>query len=83
MKAASVYIEWKVVPVFIHLQKTNEMKRVTISPYQAGLVFKNGVYKRTLGEGKYWLMPSEKLEVYDMTKPFVACSRRHRQSGRH
>ena len=48
------------------------MKRVTISPYQAGLVFKNGVYKRTLGEGKYWLMPSEKPEVYDMTKPFVA-----------
>lgn len=48
------------------------MKRVTINAYQAGLVFKNGVYKRLLGEGKYWLMPSEKVEVYDMTKPFVA-----------
>jgi len=48
------------------------MKRVRINAYQAGLVFKNGVYNRTLGEGKYWLMPAEKLEVYDMTKPFTA-----------
>lgn len=48
------------------------MKRVTINAYQTGLVFKNGVYKRMLDEGKYWLMPSEKLEVYDMTKPFNA-----------
>jgi len=46
------------------------MKRVTINAYQVGLVFKNGVYKRMLAEGSYWLMPVETVRVYDTTVPF-------------
>ncbi|GGB12974.1 slipin family protein [Puia dinghuensis] len=47
------------------------MKRVTINAYQMGLVFKNGVYQRLLREGKYWLSFTEKVEIYDRTKPFT------------
>ena len=48
------------------------MKQVKINAYQIGLVFKNGVYKKLLNEGNYWLWFSEKVMVYDVTKPFVA-----------
>ena len=48
------------------------MKQVKINAYQIGLVFKNGVYKKLLTEGNYWLWFSEKVMVYDVTKPFVA-----------
>lgn len=37
------------------------MKRVIISAYQVGLVFKRGVYKRMLMEGTYWIGFSEDL----------------------
>lgn len=47
------------------------MKRVLISAYQVGLVFKRGEYKRMLTEGKYWLWPSENVYVYDVTQPFL------------
>ena len=48
------------------------MKRIIINTYQIGLVFKNGAYKRMLKEGAYWLMPSESVMVYDVTKQFYA-----------
>jgi regulator of protease activity HflC (stomatin/prohibitin superfamily) len=48
------------------------MKRVTINTYQIGLVFKKGVYKRMLKEGKYWLWPWESVVIYDITKQFYA-----------
>jgi regulator of protease activity HflC (stomatin/prohibitin superfamily) len=47
------------------------MKKVNINAYQIGLVFKNGVYKKMLKEGKYWLW-NEQVYVYDITKPFIA-----------
>ncbi len=47
------------------------MKRILINAYQVGLLFKNGVYQRMLKEGTYWLWPSERMEVYDVTKAFV------------
>jgi hypothetical protein len=47
------------------------MKRVVINTYQIGLVFKNGAYKRMLKEGSYWLWASEKVEIYDLTRPFT------------
>jgi regulator of protease activity HflC (stomatin/prohibitin superfamily) len=46
------------------------MKRVIISPYTAGLLLKNGVYKRMLKEGTYWLWPNEEVQVYDVTRQF-------------
>ncbi len=46
------------------------MKRIRINAYQAALVFKNGVYKKMLREGVYWLWPSEEVTRYDMTKQF-------------
>ncbi|MCW3462601.1 slipin family protein [Chitinophaga nivalis] len=46
------------------------MKRVTVNAYEAGLVFKNGVYKRMLREGHYWLF-GEDIIRYDLNKPFV------------
>lgn len=48
------------------------MKRINVNAYQAALVFENGVYKRMLKEGAYWLWPWESVKVYDVTKPFVA-----------
>lgn len=47
------------------------MKNVKINAYQIGLVFKNGVYKKMLKEGNYWLW-NEEVYVYDVTKPFAA-----------
>jgi hypothetical protein len=47
------------------------MKKITINPYQIGLVFKNGAYQRMLAEGKYWLKFKEEAMVYDVTKPFT------------
>lgn len=46
------------------------MKRVTVSPYTVGLLMKNGVYKRMLTEGTYWLWPNESVALYDVTKQF-------------
>ena len=48
------------------------MKRVKINAYQIGLVFKDGVYKEMLKEGRYWLWFNESVIVYDMTKQFYA-----------
>ncbi|HYF30272.1 MAG TPA: slipin family protein [Chitinophagaceae bacterium] len=48
------------------------MKRVLINAYQVGLVFRRGMYKRMLKEGKYWLWASDTVYVYDVTKPFYA-----------
>ena len=47
------------------------MKKVTINAYQVGLVFKKGAYARMLKEGGYWLWPTERIEIYDITKPFT------------
>lgn len=48
------------------------MRKVKINAYQKGLVFKNGVYQRMLSEGNYWLWFNEKVEVYEINKPFYA-----------
>lgn len=47
------------------------MKRVKINAYQAGLVFREGAYRRFLAEGSYWFWRGEAVEVYEMTKPFM------------
>jgi regulator of protease activity HflC (stomatin/prohibitin superfamily) len=47
------------------------MKRVMINAYQAGLVCKNGVYRRLLAEGKYWIGFGETVTVYDKALPFT------------
>jgi SPFH domain / Band 7 family len=52
--------------------KNNKMKLIKINAYQIALVFKNGVYKKMLTEGKYWLWFNENVMVYDVTKPFIA-----------
>ncbi len=46
------------------------MKHIKINAYQKGLVFKNGAYKRMLGEGSYWIW-NEDVFIFDMNKPFV------------
>ena len=48
------------------------MKKGRINAYRAALVFKNGVYKRMLKEGKYWLWFGETALVYELAKPFNA-----------
>jgi regulator of protease activity HflC (stomatin/prohibitin superfamily) len=48
------------------------MKKVKVNAYQAGLVFKNGVYQRLLKEGVYWFWGNVQVYVYDLTRPFVA-----------
>ncbi len=48
------------------------MKKVKVNAYQAGLVFKNGEYQRLLMAGTYWFWKNEVVNLYDITKPFVA-----------
>jgi len=48
------------------------MKRIRIYPYQVALVFKNGVYRRLLQEGTYWLGFNETILRYDVTSEFYA-----------
>ena len=48
------------------------MKQVKINAYQIALVFKNGVYKKMLQQGNYWLWFNETVMIYDLTKPFYA-----------
>jgi len=48
------------------------MKKVKVNAYQVGLVFKDEVYMRMLTTGKYWFWGSEKVMVFDITKPFYA-----------
>lgn len=47
------------------------MKKLIINAYQIALVFKDGVYKKMLIEGKYWLWFGETAMVYDVTKQFI------------
>jgi regulator of protease activity HflC (stomatin/prohibitin superfamily) len=51
--------------------KTNTMMTVKIGAYQAGLLFRNNRYIKQLGEGRYWLLPGEKVYTYDLTKQFI------------
>ncbi len=53
-------------------KKQNKVKQVKINAYQIGLVFKNGVYKKMLPAGNYWMWLNEQVMVYDITKPFYA-----------
>lgn len=46
------------------------MKRIKVNAYQAALVFKDGVYKKMLKEGKYWLWFDETAVVYELNRPF-------------
>ena len=48
------------------------MRKVKVNPYQVALVFKDGMYKRLLKEGEYWLWSNQKVIVCDFTKPFEA-----------
>jgi SPFH domain / Band 7 family len=48
------------------------MKKIKLSAYQVGLVFKNGVYQRLLKEGRYWFWENVQVYIYDLTRPFVA-----------
>jgi hypothetical protein len=48
------------------------MKQVKINAYQIGLVFKEGVYKKMLTRGNYWLWWNETIMMYDVSKQFVA-----------
>lgn len=45
------------------------MKRVKVNAYQVALVFKNGVYKKMLKEGKYWLW-NQTAVLYELNRPF-------------
>ena len=48
------------------------MKRVKINPYQVGLVFRNGAYRKMLVEGNYWFWKNDLVYLFDMTQPFKA-----------
>ncbi len=60
------------LPAGRSVSKKNNMKQVKINAYQIGLVFKNGVYKKMLPAGNYWMWLNEEVMVYDITKPFYA-----------
>lgn len=48
------------------------MKQVMINTWQIGLVFKRGVYQRMLKEGHYWFWDNPAVNIYDVTRPFLA-----------
>ncbi len=54
------------------MAKENKMKNVKVNAYQVALVFKNGVYKRMLTAGSYWLWLNESVIIYNITIPFKA-----------
>lgn len=47
------------------------MKKVKVNAYQVGLVFKDGVYKKMLGEGVYWFWGNEVVRKFNIEAPFV------------
>lgn len=48
------------------------MKQVRVNAWQVGLVFKRGVYQRLLKEGNYWFWNNPAVNIYEVTKPFIA-----------
>lgn len=46
------------------------MRRIRINKGHVGLVFRKGDYNRILTDGSYWLRPSEKEIICDLSKPF-------------
>lgn len=52
--------------------KIINMKKVTVNTNSAGLVYKRKELKRVLTAGNYWLGFGEEIEVYDMSKTFIA-----------
>lgn len=48
------------------------MKRVRINAGKVGLVFKRGDYKRVITAGQHWLSAGERVELFNMTRAFVA-----------
>jgi len=48
------------------------MKKVKVNAYEVGLVFKDNVYQRMLGEGAYWFWGRGQVYLYDILKPFQA-----------
>jgi hypothetical protein len=49
-----------------------QVQIIRINAWQIGLVFKHGVYKRMLKEGNYWFWGSEVVNIYEITRPFIA-----------
>lgn len=47
------------------------MKKAKVNAWQAGLVFKDGEYKRLLLAGSYWFWKNEQVYIYDITKQFA------------
>lgn len=47
------------------------MRRVTIFPYEMGLVFRKDHFLNALPEGKHWIRWSDQLFRYDMTEEFT------------
>lgn len=47
------------------------MKRIKVNAYQVALVFKDGVYKKMLQEGKYWLGFGETAIMYELNRQFI------------
>lgn len=48
------------------------MKNITINTDHAGLVYKNGVFKKVITAGNYWFWFGETVEVYDQSKTLIA-----------
>jgi len=47
------------------------MRKVRVNVGTVGLVLKRKACKRVLTEGAYWLIPGEKVLIYDLARPFV------------
>jgi len=56
--------------LYIKILNITDMKRVTINANEVGFVVKNNAVERVLTTGRYWLGFGEKVEKYDMAKPF-------------
>lgn len=47
------------------------MKRITVNAYQKALVTKRGKLISVLSEGKHWVGFTKKVQLLDITKPFI------------
>lgn len=48
------------------------MKRIKINAWKKGLVFRNGNFRKLLNEGIYWIMFTDEVVEYDMSKQFYS-----------
>ena len=52
--------------------KINNMKKIIINTNNVGIIFKNGMVKKVMTAGQYWISIFDQVEVFSMSNPFYS-----------